>query len=271
MGKKNRDIDKIIDSLNLFDDELMSRVFDENNEATEYLINTILGRDDIHVKSSKGQYSMKSPKVGGHSITLDVKAESFDGKAFNVEVQNNADGAHVKRARYHSSMIDSRMLKEKEPYSKLRDSYVIFIYKRDKFRQGLPVYHIERYVEETGNKFGDGSHIIYVNGRYEGNDALGRLIHDFKCVNSKDVYNKALADSIRHYKETKEGREEMSEKVEKYGDKRERQGEKRGEKNMRVKAVRSLMESMKWTVEQALDALMIDGKERKSIIKVIQG
>ena len=118
-----------------------------------------------------------------------------------------------------------------------------------------------------------------MNGRYEGDDALGRLIHDFKCVNSKDVYNKALADGIRHYKETKEGREEMSEKVEKYGDKRERQGEKRGEKRgeehgikkTRINDVRSLMESMKWTVEQALDALMIDGKERKSIIKVIQG
>ena len=36
MGKKNRDIDKIIDSLNLFDDDLMSRVFDGNIEATEY-------------------------------------------------------------------------------------------------------------------------------------------------------------------------------------------------------------------------------------------
>ena len=63
----------------------------------------------------------------------------------------------------------------------------------------------------------------------------------------------------------------MSEKVEKYGDKRERQGVKQGVIKTRINDVRSLMESMKWTVEQALDALMIDGKERKSIIKVIQG
>ena len=59
------------------------------------------------------------------------------------------------------------------------DSYVIFIYKGDKFRQGLPIYHIDRYVSETDELFGDGSHIMYVNGNYKGNDEIGQLIRDF--------------------------------------------------------------------------------------------
>ena len=48
--------------------------------------------------------------------------------------------------------------------------YTIFIYKHDKFRAGLPVYHINRYVGETGEMFEDGSNIIYVNGTYSGDD-----------------------------------------------------------------------------------------------------
>ena len=59
----------------------------------------------------------------------------------------------------------------------------------------------------------------------------------------------------------------MSDIVERYGDKRE----KRGEKRTRIGDVKSLMETMKLTVEQALDALKIQGKERESIIKAVQG
>ena len=35
-------INKIIDELTLFDDDLMSRVFDKNIEATEYVLQIIL-------------------------------------------------------------------------------------------------------------------------------------------------------------------------------------------------------------------------------------
>ena len=48
-------------------------------------------------------------------------------------------------------------------------------------------------------------------------------------------------------------------------------GEKRGEKKTRIGDVKSLMETMKLTVDQALDALKIQGKERESIIKAVQG
>ncbi len=268
MAKRNEEIEKIIDGYTLFDDELMSTVFDENIEATEYLLKTILGRDDIRVISVKGEYSLKSPVIGGKGVRLDVKAEELTGKTFDVEVQNDSEGAHVRRARYNSSMLDSRMLGENEPYKDMKDSYVIFIYRRDKFRKGFPVYHIDRYVEETGKAFGDGSHIIYVNGRYNGDDELGRLLHDFKCMKSSDVYNESLAKGIRHFKETEEGREHMSEAVEKYGDKRE----KRGEKNTKILSVKTLMTNMKWSVDQALDALSItEQKERQSIIKAVQG
>ena len=59
----------------------------------------------------------------------------------------------------------------------------------------------------------------------------------------------------------------MSEALEKYGDKRE----KRGEKNTKILSVKSLMTNMKWSVDQALDALSItEQKERQSIIKAVQ-
>ena len=77
-----------------------------------------------------------------------------------------------------------------------------------------------------------------------------------------------LGKGIRHFKETEEGRDHMSEAVERYGNKRE----KRGEKNNKILSVKTLMTNMKWSVDQALDALNItEQKERQSIIKAVQG
>ncbi len=165
---------------------------------------------------------MKNHQVGGRNITLDVDAMDENGEEIDIEVQGNSEGAHVRRARYHSSMVDSRMLKEGQAFRELKDSYVIFIYKHDKFRKGLPLYHVERYVGETNEQFRDGSHIIYVNGNYKGNDEI----------------------------------------VERYGDERALMAN--------ITSVQNLMNNMKWTLDQALDALGIKGKERTLITQQLQ-
>ena len=58
-------IEQIIDDMNLFDDDLMSMVFDANISATELLLRTILKRDDIAVISVVGQREFQSPVVSG--------------------------------------------------------------------------------------------------------------------------------------------------------------------------------------------------------------
>ena len=61
----------------------------------------------------------------------------------------------------------------------------------------------------------DGSHIVYVNGSYQGEDAIGKLMHDFGCKESKDIYYPELAEGVKHFKE-EGGRKIMCEAVEKY-------------------------------------------------------
>ena len=122
-----RVIEKIVCNLTLFDDDLMSRVFDQNIEATELLLRIVLGRN-IKVTSVTGQDELKNPKVSGRDIILDVHALDENGEEMDVEVQANSKGAHVKRARYHSSMVDSRMLKAGQDFQEIKDSYVILIH-----------------------------------------------------------------------------------------------------------------------------------------------
>ena len=209
-----------------------------------------------------GQEEIRNAKVGGRNIILDVHAIDVDGEEMNIEVQGGSEGAHVRRARYHSSMLDTGMLKESQPLKELKDSYVIFIYKRDKFGKGLPLYHVDRYIKETEETFGDGSHIIYVNGSYNGDDAIGKLVSDFHQTDSEQMYYSELADGVEHYKETEKGRGNMSEAVEKYA--RECVIEEK------AISVNNLMKNLKLTLEQALDAMGVQDIERKEIINQLQ-
>ena len=91
MSNNNLDQEKevvniLIDELTLFDDDLMSRVFDKNIEATELVLRIILGRN-IKVISVDGQDEMRNHEVGGRNITLDVHAIDVNGEEIDIEVQ----------------------------------------------------------------------------------------------------------------------------------------------------------------------------------------
>ena len=263
---QNQDrINKLIDELTLFDDDLMSRVFDKNIEATELLLRIILERK-IKVISVNGQEEMKSAAVGGRNITLDVHALDENGEKMDIEVQGNSEGAHVRRARYHSSVLDSRMLKEGQEFKEIKDSYVIFIYKHDKFQKGLPLYHIDRYVRETNELFKDGSHIIYVNGNYKGDDEIGHLMQDFHQTDPDNMHYKELSQGVRHFKEAEEGRDTMCEAVQEYA----KEYASECLKTEKAELVENFMKNMNLTLEQALDAAGIHGEERDAIIQLLQ-
>ena len=68
-------------------------------------------------------------------------------------MQRSTAGAHVRRARFHSSMIDTRMLRRNQKFKELKDSYVIFITQNDIFKKGKSVYNIERIIRETEEDF----------------------------------------------------------------------------------------------------------------------
>ena len=258
--QNQKKVDTVVDRLTLLDDDLMSRVFDQNIEATELILRIILEKE-IKVISVKSQDVLKNHEIGGRNITLDIYAKDADGEEMDIEVQGNAEGAHVRRARYHSSMLDARMLKERQKFKELKDSYVIFIYRYDKFQKGLPIYRIDRHVNETNELFKDGSHIIYVNGNYKGDDEIGRLMEDFRESDSEKMNYSILARSVEHFKECKGGREKMSQIVEEYA----KEYAKECMQVEKVETVSTLMKNMKWTLNQALDALGIQGDERINI------
>lgn len=184
----------------LMDDAYMRKFFEDELECTQYVLRIIMGRDDLIVKSSKSQKHMGSP---GHEAYLDVYAVDSEGTEYDIEVQRASSGAIPQRARYYSAIMDTNSLTKGKSYSDMNQTVVIFITEKDVLGEKQELYRIERYV--NGQKlFNDGSLIIYVNGENENSDtALGRLMHDFRCVNTDEMYSTELAkraDELKHGK-----------------------------------------------------------------------
>ena len=80
---------------------------------------------------------------------------------------------------------------------------------------GKDIYKIDRTIQElSGKAFGDGTHIIYVNGATRSNTDIGKLMHDFLCSNAAEMYFDILKRQVSQFKNSEEGRHTMCKAME---------------------------------------------------------
>lgn len=200
--QRARYIEKVM-SLRPIDDTLGTKMFENAGiDCTKLLVNTIVGKD-LNITSCTTQCTMSN--LQGRGMRLDVYTESSQNDILcGIEFQIDNEGASAKRARFNSSLMDANFSKKGEKHKELPETYTIFITEHDVFGAGLPIYHVERYVTETGKRFKDDAHIIYVNTDYQDeNSDLGKLIHDLKCQNPEDMYYPEFANRMAYLKSNK--------------------------------------------------------------------
>ena len=219
---------KIIASLTLMDDLFMQVVLEEQ-ACTEYILQTILGKSSLKLKEQRLQKRL--PNLHGRALVLDCLCTDEKGLLYNIEVQNSSAGAIPKRARYHAALMDTHTLKKGEKFSKLPESYVIFITDKDVLGEGEQLYQIERVIRKSGNLFKDGSHILYFNTARQDDNALGKLAKDLKEANPKEIQSEVLSHRVASLKEGKidqEGEKKMNVLLEKYRKKAVEEGIEKG-------------------------------------------
>ncbi len=241
-------------SLRYMDDDFMSVCLADNFEGVELILRIVLGREDIKVKSVRTQEPLKN--LQGRSAVLDVHAVDDADKEFDVEIQRKDAGAGAKRARHNSSLLDAHILKAGDDTEDIPDSYVIFITENDVMKGNQPIYPVERYVTIGENKvlFDDGSHIIYVNGKYRGNDEIGKLMHDFSCTNPDDMNYETLAKKARYFKQDEKGVAAMCKIMEDMRNEAAREAAQKAEQNKAKRTAVHLIKLGKMTLEEIAEA-----------------
>ena len=229
----------IIKNFTLMSDIFMRNVF-KKRECLEYVLQVIMEKQDLYVIDQVIQKDYKN--LQGRSAVMDCVARDSAGKQFDVEIQQDNEGASPKRARYHSGLMDMNTLNPGQDFEELPESYVIFITRDDILGYGLPIYHIDRQIKELEEAFQDEAHIIYVNSRKQDDTELGKLMHDLHCKKADEMHSPILAKRVYELKETQKGVELMCHEMEKIYSEGMESGEKRGELKAKKETILSLAE-----------------------------
>lgn len=243
----------VLNDLTLMSDMFMRNVL-KKPECTEYVLQVVMGRKELKVLEQVIQKDYKN--LQGRSAILDCVATDGEGNQFDVEIQQDREGASPKRARYHSGLMDMNTLEQGQDFDELPETHVIFITRDDVIGENLPIYHVVRKIQETGREFGDGSNIIYVNSERRDDTELGRLMRDFHCKRADDMYSAVLSERVRELKEMQEGVEGMCREMEKIYSEGEMIGENKAKREMALSLFR-----MGLSVEMIAEAARVSVKQ----------
>lgn len=224
--KKN--FEKYAKLLNPIDDLMFCKMA-EHKEFCEEILRVILEDDELTVLEAIPQWQGKN--LSGRSVVLDAKCLTGDGRQINIEVQKADDDNHLKRARYNASILTKNIAKTGKKFEFIPDVCIVFISKFDIFDSGLPLYHIDKVVRETGQVIDDGLTEIFVNTvNYDGSKPA-RLM---KLFTDNDAYSNdefpITSELKSRLKSSEGGSKTMNEILEKLISDEKRESEKRGRK-----------------------------------------
>jgi len=222
--KKN--FEKYAKLLNPIDDLMFCKMA-EHKDFCEEILRVILEDDRLTVLEAIPQWQGKN--LTGRSVVLDAKCVTGDGRQINIEVQKADDDNHLKRARYNAAILTTNISKAGTKFEFIPDVCIVFISKFDIFEGGLPLYHIDKVVRETGQVIEDGLTEIFVNTvNYDGSKP-SRLM---KLFTENDAYSNdefpVTSELKSRLKSSEGGSRAMNEILEKLISDEKRESEKRG-------------------------------------------
>lgn len=254
-----------IKNFRLMDDDFLTKCFEKDTVCTQLVLRIILNKPDLVVLDVRTQVFVAN--LLKRSVKLDIVATDSEGRRINVEVQREDRGAGRRRARYNASMMDSSSLEKGTDFEELPEVYVIFITENDVMGKNQPLYQVERCILETGERFDDGSHILYVNGAYRDETPLGKLMHDFACPEPEKMYYDELSQRVRFFKESKEGVTTMCKAMEDMREKTARETARETEKKIKADTAKRMLLLGRYALEEIAD---ISGLPLEEVLQLKQ-
>ena len=167
-----------------------------NEELCKQVLEVILNIEIDHIEYLNTEQEI-SAYNDARGVRLDVYLKASD-KVFDIEMQTT-DTPYGKRMRYYQSAIDSSLLNKGEDYTKLVESYIIFISTQDPFGKDIPLYTIERRCMETDivDNF-DDSHWLILNTTAWDKDTDKARSELLQYIQNSKVGDSSLIQAISH-------------------------------------------------------------------------
>ncbi len=141
---------------------LFCKIMESEPELCRQLLELLLHIKIDHLEVPEAERTMQE-WVDSKSVRFDVYAKD-DKRIFDIEIQTTNNKNLPKRARYYQSIIDVDNLTKGENYTKLKDTYIIFLCLEDPFNKELPVYFFENLCRQNKKiKLNDRTFKVFFN------------------------------------------------------------------------------------------------------------
>ena len=209
----------------LMDDVPFTVAMRRGMALAQLIIRTTLSQDDLVVTDVRCQE--KVPGTGHKGVVFDALCFDGCGNMYDVEVQKGHFEDLPKRAAFYEAMLTVHSLEAgSHDYTGMPHRCVIFICGVDVGKRGEAVYDYSRRSAD-GRMLGDGGRIVFVNGEYRADDAIGHLMADMDQSAPERTFNEEVRESLTMLA-GEEGLKEMSDEMEKILDEVFREGEASG-------------------------------------------
>ena len=144
---------KPVDELTFTDDGMFQAVMHDSVVCSK-IIEHLLHVQIDHIDYPELEKTI-APYYTSKGIRMDVYIKD-SSRIIDIEMQASSMDTLGKRTRYYQSMIDIDSLMKGDDYSKLKESYILFICKHDPFKDdnkipyGLPCYTFKTKCSENG-------------------------------------------------------------------------------------------------------------------------
>ena len=151
--------------LTFADNFIFCKVLNDNVDICKELLELLLEIKIEKIELPSAEYSLKTD-FHSRGVRFDVYVKDGGGRSFDIEIQTAHATSLAKRARYYQGLMDVDSVHTGMDYSKLKESYVIFLCMGDAFGKKIPRYTFRYICEEDGGlRMNDGTVNIFFNAR----------------------------------------------------------------------------------------------------------
>lgn len=232
----------IVACLNGLDDILFSKIVEAPATCGE-ILQTLAEEEDLQLVWAVPQFTLRN--AGSRSVVLDALCKDTRNRYFSLEVQKKDDDDHQKRVRYIGSNIDTFLTEKGISFKDIPTVTVFFLSRFDLFHSGKTVYHVHRYVRETGKEAGNDFHEVYVNAAVRDGSKISKLMQYLLHTDGSHPLFPKLSARVRYLKKTEKGVQDMCELLEAYANER---AEKAAKDSERLSAINASREGVSYEI-----------------------
>lgn len=168
-------------------DDLCGSVFFQDIGCTQLLLREIMEKPDMKIQEMAPQSVF--PNLFGRGGRLDVVAFDTASGAYNLEFQNDREGAVLDRAFFNYALLARHLIDKGTDFKDFPCTSIVFVQEEDFFHANQAKAKVKFVLD--GNPpvpLESKLHIVYVNTNVtEIETTLSKILHDLRCSSAEEM------------------------------------------------------------------------------------